>query len=995
MSAAATERAARTELRRALLAEGRAIRLGQTLDRRANALHALRRAGEMGPSEELTREAVATLALPERRLEASLSLGRDVRCYTLSPDLRQVALGQRDGEIVLRQLADGTDTLRLRPEPRLVSTNQYPAVLLTFSPDGLRLSARYQRGALAVWDLATGALLFTRDTDALRREAGPGLFSSNGRNLVAPTFSPDGFGVFDIHSGNLVAHFPEVGSFHHAAVRPGTNQFAAYDGRDVLLLDWETRRRVRTIPVSFGAYRLIWSPDGKRLGIGGNSLEFQIHEVETGDVTRLRGHRDAIHWAEFDPTGHRLAAASSDGISRIWNLSDGRLLNVSTDARFLSWGPEDRTGWLMPGRRLEIWRSLPGTGYFQAPAPDLETDPLQLDVSPDGQWAVSVSTRHDALICWPLALPGPPQVEPLPKVQAATFEPTTGRLLVIRDQGLETFVPTVTQVGGLSRLLLGVPEVSMPIPARQIDRVTCSLDGNTRAFIHLKGGATWLQNQARPKSIVSPEGTLHSSVALHGGSASGTATLALSPDGKWLVTGADLSGVCVFDAQTGKRLKTLESRFAGVQFSHDGRWLVANGPPACAVFRTADWTEAWRKPHHAYIYQAHGSAAFAPDGSQLAYVTAPSVIVLAEVASGNEIARLESPSGSPPITLRWAQADQLVATTRQLTLDVWHPRTLLRAVAELSPKPATSVSGLPPNTGDGPSAGTAYGIGLAILVTAGVVSVVALRSVRRYRRLIEEHAHTEMVASQRARELEIEREVGRLKSSFVAMVSHEFRTPLGVILSAADLLENYADRLPKEKRAELLGDIQRSTKHMGDLMEKVLLLGRAEAGKLGFKPVSLDLKSLLERWVDQTASATHGRCPITVRLGANLDGACGDESLIAHIVGNLLANAVKYSPPGRPVDVSVKREAMEAVCRIRDRGIGIPATDIPRLFDGFHRGGNVGDIPGTGLGLVIVKRCVELHGGTISLTSEAGSGTEFIVRLPVFQSAGRHEDSAT
>ena len=93
--------------------------------------------------------------------------------------------------------------------------------------------------------------------------------------------------------------------------------------------------------------------------------------------------------------------------------------------------------------------------------------------------------------------------------------------------------------------------------------------------------------------------------------------------------------------------------------------------------------------------------------------------------------------------------------------------------------------------------------------------------------------------------------------------------------------------------------------------------------------------------------------------------------------------------------MSANRDAEAAVFRIRDLGIGIPATDIPRLFDGFHRGGNVGDIPGTGLGLVIVKRCVELHGGTISLTSEAGSGTEFIVRLPVFQSAGRHEDSAT
>jgi len=98
-----------------------------------------------------------------------------------------------------------------------------------------------------------------------------------------------------------------------------------------------------------------------------------------------------------------------------------------------------------------------------------------------------------------------------------------------------------------------------------------------------------------------------------------------------------------------------------------------------------------------------------------------------------------------------------------------------------------------------------------------------------------------------------------------------------------------------------------------------------------------------------------------------------------------VSNAVKYSPAGSPVDVLLEREGTMAVVTVRDRGIGIPESELPQLFQAFHRATNVGEIPGSGLGLVIVKRCVDLHGGTISVQSNVGKGTEFRVRLPVFR----------
>ena len=103
-----------------------------------------------------------------------------------------------------------------------------------------------------------------------------------------------------------------------------------------------------------------------------------------------------------------------------------------------------------------------------------------------------------------------------------------------------------------------------------------------------------------------------------------------------------------------------------------------------------------------------------------------------------------------------------------------------------------------------------------------------------------------------------------------------------------------------------------------------------------------------------------------------------------HIPGNLIANAIKYSPSGGEVVLRVRREGNMAVFDVIDQGIGIPDGDRGRLFEAFHRGSNVGETQGTGLGLVIVKRCVELHGGTIDLVTEAGRGTTFTVRLPLF-----------
>ena len=234
-----------------------------------------------------------------------------------------------------------------------------------------------------------------------------------------------------------------------------------------------------------------------------------------------------------------------------------------------------------------------------------------------------------------------------------------------------------------------------------------------------------------------------------------------------------------------------------------------------------------------------------------------------------------------------------------------------------------------------------------------------------------------------------EKELNQLKSNFVSMVSHEFRTPLGIIQSSSEILNDYSGQLEPAERAEQLNSITKNTRRMAEMMEEILALSRLEAGRMEFRPEPLDLSSFCRRVVEEVLSATERRCVIELSLASLPDAAQADGRLLHHIFTNLLTNAVKYSEAGCKVWFSVERNGREAICRFRDKGIGIPDADQKWLFNAFQRGHNVGDRPGTGLGLVLVKRCVELHHGYVQINSKAGEGTTATVRLPVFESSSR------
>jgi PAS domain S-box-containing protein len=234
-----------------------------------------------------------------------------------------------------------------------------------------------------------------------------------------------------------------------------------------------------------------------------------------------------------------------------------------------------------------------------------------------------------------------------------------------------------------------------------------------------------------------------------------------------------------------------------------------------------------------------------------------------------------------------------------------------------------------------------------------------------------------------------EKELGDLKSRFVSMTSHEFRTPLSIISSSAGVLEDYSHKLDEQKKRKHLQRIQVSVRHMTQLLEDVLVINRAEAGKLEFNRTPLDLVLFCRDLVEELQSSTDNPRMILQTYGAStlkpVDNhlkAWVDKKLLRQILTNLLSNAIKYSPLDSTIYFQLTSEDGAAVFQVRDEGIGISSEDQTRLFESFHRGQNVGNVPGTGLGLSIVKKCVEVHGGQITVTSEVGVGTTFAVTIP-------------
>lgn len=229
---------------------------------------------------------------------------------------------------------------------------------------------------------------------------------------------------------------------------------------------------------------------------------------------------------------------------------------------------------------------------------------------------------------------------------------------------------------------------------------------------------------------------------------------------------------------------------------------------------------------------------------------------------------------------------------------------------------------------------------------------------------------------------EKEKELNELKSRFVTMASHEFRTPLSTILSSTALIEMYISKDQENKKIKHLKRIKSSVDNLNNILNDFLSLSRLEEGRIKFKPEWFSFSSFCAGIIDEMEGLLRPGQKIEHIEEISDDQVFLDKHLLKNILFNLLSNAMKYSPPEAIIYCKNEITDQEVIIDIRDNGIGIPDTDQTHLFTRFFRASNATNIGGTGLGLNIVKRYVEVMNGVISFESQLGEGSSFKIILP-------------
>ena len=229
-------------------------------------------------------------------------------------------------------------------------------------------------------------------------------------------------------------------------------------------------------------------------------------------------------------------------------------------------------------------------------------------------------------------------------------------------------------------------------------------------------------------------------------------------------------------------------------------------------------------------------------------------------------------------------------------------------------------------------------------------------------------------------------ELVRLKSRFVSMASHELRTPLTNILLACELLKNFGNAMPPERSQAVLSGLVAGVTSMERTLDDLLLAGKLEEGKLPFTPAPFPLPDFLRRCCLEAEPDLKLSSRIEIAIRDAVRVVAADERLLHRILKNLLENALKYSPPDTVVELGVEAGPDSLTLSVRDRGIGVPEAERKFLFDAFSRASNVGDKPGSGLGLFIAQKCAQAHGGELRYAPQP-DGSVFSVTVPLSSTA--------
>jgi PAS domain S-box-containing protein len=230
--------------------------------------------------------------------------------------------------------------------------------------------------------------------------------------------------------------------------------------------------------------------------------------------------------------------------------------------------------------------------------------------------------------------------------------------------------------------------------------------------------------------------------------------------------------------------------------------------------------------------------------------------------------------------------------------------------------------------------------------------------------------------------LEAEKELNALKSRFVSMASHEFRTPLSTIMSSVDLIARYSDGPQRDKVERHVSKIRGKVRELTTMLNDFLSLDKLEQGMVRCTASELDVVHLCIELVEELRNLTKSGQEIIYNHEGTERNVMQDRQMLAHLLSNLVSNAIKYSPENKRIELTTSVANGVLQITVSDEGMGIPLEDQQHLFERFFRASNAFTVQGTGLGLNIVRKYLDLMGGTIHFTSEPGKGSVFTAQLP-------------
>lgn len=251
------------------------------------------------------------------------------------------------------------------------------------------------------------------------------------------------------------------------------------------------------------------------------------------------------------------------------------------------------------------------------------------------------------------------------------------------------------------------------------------------------------------------------------------------------------------------------------------------------------------------------------------------------------------------------------------------------------------------------------------------------------KRLLEEINYRKNAEEMILHSLRKERELNELKSRFVSMVSHEYKTPLASILSSAEIMKIFVNELSDAEKQKHIATIIKNVDNLNEMLNDVLYINQAEAGKIQFQPENFELVSYCKELVDDIQPTAAGKKKIMFTSNCESRKVYADKKLLNHILLNLLSNSIKYSQDNSAIKFRLQFEERYIMFAVSNYGVGIMQEDKDKIFNAFFRAKNIESIGGTGLGLAIAKICSDLHNGEISFESSPGDETTFIFKLPL------------